>query len=80
MKVAIELDSWDKLFDFCWPDVRGTLREIERQGLKEEALDYLERIFSPYIWGHIPTEDELNDYIWFKLPDVMHIYNKPNVR
>ena len=80
MKIAIEINRWNKLFDLCWPEVRNTLREIERQGRQEEALEYLERVFNPYVWGHMPNEREFNNYIFFKLPDIMHLYDKPNTR
>lgn len=80
MKVATDISTWQELFDFCWPEARNILREIEEQGLKEEALGFLRRIFNPVVWGHIPTEKEVNRYIWFKLPYIMHLHDKPNTR
>ena len=80
MKVVTDISTWQNLVDFCWPELCGTLREIEKQGRQEEALEYLERVFNPYVWGHMPNKREFNNYIFFNLPDIMHLYDKPNTR
>ena len=28
------------------------------------------------VLGYIPSETEVNDFIWFKLPDIMHLYDE----
>ncbi len=74
MKVVVELDNWQKLFRNSWAGALDTLREIEAQRREEEALDILEELFNPDVWGEIPSETEVNDYIWFGLADDMNLY------
>lgn len=76
MIISVELDTWKKLFDNSWAGARETLREIEKQGREEEALDILEEVYEPTVWGKIPSETEVNDFIWFELADVMNLYNE----
>ncbi len=26
--------------------------------------------------GYIPSETEVNDFLWFNLPDIMHLYDE----
>lgn len=73
MKVVVELDTWQELFRNSWAGALDTLREIEAQGREEEALDILEELFNPDVYGEIPSETTVNDFIWFELWDVMHL-------
>ena len=74
MVVTTELNTWQELFRNSWAGALDTLREIEEQGREEEALDILEDLFDPAVWGRIPSETEVNDYIWFDLADDMNLY------
>lgn len=74
MKVVVELDTWQELFRNSWSGALDTLREIEAQGREEEALAILEELFEPEVCGHIPSDTEVNDFIWFELADVMNLY------
>ena len=76
MVVTTELNTWQELFRNSWADALDTLREIEAQGREEEALDILEELFNPAVWGRIPSETEVNDYIWFDLADDMNLYGE----
>ena len=76
MKVVTEIDTWYELFDASWSGARDTLRDIEERGREKEALATLEELFSPDVWGGIPTETEVNDYIWFDLADDMKLYEE----
>lgn len=74
MTITIELNTWKKLFDNSWSGARDTLREIEEQGREEEALAILEELFDVAVCGKIPSETDVNDFIWFELADVMNLY------
>lgn len=74
MEIVVELNTWQELFRNSWAGALDTLREIEKQGREEEALDILEDIFNPDVCGKIPSETEVNDYIWFELADDMNLY------
>lgn len=76
MVVTTELNTWQELYRNSWAGALDTLREIEEQGREEEALDILEDLFDPAVWGRIPSETEVNDYIWFGLADDMNLYGE----
>ena len=76
MVVTTELNTWQELFRNSWAGALDTLREIEEQGREEEALAMLEDLFDPAVWGRIPSETEVNDYIWFDLADDMNLYGE----
>lgn len=76
MVVTTELNTWQELFRNSWAGALDTLREIEEQGREEEALAMLEDLFNPAVWGRIPSETEVNDYIWFDLADDMNLYGE----
>ena len=76
MVVTTELNTWQELFRNSWAGALDTLREIEEQGREEEALDILEELFDPAVWGKIPSETDVNDYIWFDLADHMNLYGE----
>ena len=74
MVVTTELNTWQELYRNSWAGALDTLHEIEEQGREEEALDILEDLFDPAVWGRVPSETEVNDYIWFNLADAMNLY------
>ena len=74
MNVIVALNTWQELFDNSWAGARDTLREIKEQGREEEALAILEEIFDTAVYGRIPRETEVNDFIWYELADVMNLY------
>ena len=75
MKVAVELDTWQELCRNSWSGAVDILREIEKQGREEEALEMLEELFDPAVYGGVPSEIDVNDYIWFELADDMNLYD-----
>lgn len=75
MLVTKEISTWNELVDNSWSGALDILREIEDQGREEEeALTNLEDLFDPSVWGKIPSETDVNDYIWFDLADDMDLY------
>ena len=75
MKITVDIDSWHKYKDYAWGEARITLDDVEKQGREYEAMDIIEEYFSEDRLGYIPSATELNDFIWFDLPDVMHLYD-----
>lgn len=61
MYVKKEIDFED-LKDMCWSGAVDTLEEIENAEKEEELMELLECTFE----DKIPTETELNDFLWFK--------------
>lgn len=62
MKVAIELNTFSALQHNSWSGAIDTLAMIEKYGKQEELMEYLDNIF----YDTIPTETELNDFLWFE--------------
>ena len=76
MKVTVERDGWRDYKENAWGGARNTLDNIEKQGREEEAKIILEEYFSEDVFGRIPSEIEVNDFIWFELPDIMLLYDE----
>jgi len=76
MKVTVERDRWRDYKENAWGGARNTLDNIEKQGREEEAKIILEEHFSEDVFGRIPSETEVNDFIWFELPDIMLLYDE----
>ena len=76
IKVTIEKDGWYDYKENAWGGAISTLDEVEKQGREEEALEIIEEYMSDDVLGYIPSEVELNDFIWFSLSDIMHLYDE----
>ena len=74
IKVAIEKNDWYDYRESAWGGALNTLDEIEAQDKENEAVEIIEEYMSEDVLGYIPSATELNDFIWFDLPDVMHLY------
>lgn len=66
MKVAIEINTFYDLKQFCWSGALTTLDQVENKGLENELMDLLNEVFNENIEG-IRDDVELNDFIWFDL-------------
>ena len=75
IKVTVERDGWYDYRESAWGGARYTLDEIEAQDKENEAVEIIEAYMSEDALGYIPSATELNDFIWFDLPDVMHLYD-----
>ena len=76
IKVTIEKDGWHDYKESAWGGAISTLNDVEKQGREYEAMDIIEYYFSEDRLGYIPSETEVNDFIWFNLPNVMHLYDE----
>ena len=76
MKVTVDIDSWYKYKDYACGEASITLDDIEKRGREEEAMIIIEDYFSKDVFGRIPSETEVNDFILFDLSDIMHLYDE----
>ena len=75
IKVTVERDGWYDYKENAWGGAITTLDDVEKQGREYEAVGIIEDNFSEDTLGYIPSATELNDFIWFELPDIMHLYD-----
>ena len=75
MKVTVERDGWYDIKENAWGGAISTLNEVEAQGREDKAVEIIEEYMSEDALGYIPSATELNDFIWFELPDIMHLYD-----
>ena len=54
--------GFSELQETCWSGAVNTLNTISKHDKEDEFMQYLEEVFS----GDIPTETEVNDFIWFE--------------
>lgn len=72
MLMTVERNTFYELFDNSWSGAIQVLKEIENQGRENEAMDIIENIFI----DEVPTDTQVNDFIWFELADIMGLYNE----
>lgn len=75
MKITVDIDRWYKYKDYACGEASITLDDVEKQGREYEVMEIIEEYFSEDRLGYIPSATELNDFIWFELPDIMHLYD-----
>ena len=54
--------SFNELQETCWSGAVDTLNTISKHDKEDEFMQYLEEVF----YDDIPTETEVNDFIWFE--------------
>ncbi len=62
MYVKIEMDDFRTLKNNSWSGALDTLKDIEEADKEDELMYFLEEIFA----DTIPTETEVNDFLWFE--------------
>ena len=75
MKVTVERYGWDDYKENAWGGAISTLNEIEAQDKENEAVEIIEEYMSEDVLGYIPSETEVNDFIWFNLSNIMRLYD-----
>ena len=76
IRVTVERDGWHDYKENAWGGAISTLNEVVEQVREYEAMDIIEEYMSEDTLGYIPSATELNDFIWFNLPDIMHLYDE----
>ena len=61
MKIVREY-NFNDLYENSWSGAINTLDTIIKNDMENELMEHLEEIFDI----HIPTETEVNDYLWFE--------------
>lgn len=64
MKICREV-GFNELKENSWSGAIDTLNTIEEWGMEDDLMDFLEEVFNREIYG-IPTETEVNDFLWFE--------------
>ena len=71
MFVKTEIDDFKAIEAMAWSGAVQVCQEIIRQNKENEAMCLIEEIFAETM----PTETQLNDFIWFELGDLMHLWD-----
>ena len=68
------------LLDINMPKMNGleVLQNLKERKSKVKGvmLEIIEEYMSEDVLGYIPSETEVNDFIWFNLSDIMHLYEE----
>ena len=71
MFVKTEINGFDAVADMAWSGAVQVCQEIIMQERGDEAMALIEEIFCE----DIPSDTQLNDFIWFELGDIMHLWD-----
>lgn len=58
--------GFEELKDNSWSGALDTLEDIEKADKEEELMELLEQVF----FDEIPTDTEVNDYLWFERDEI----------
>lgn len=58
--------GFEELKDNSWSGAVDTLDDIEKAGKEDELMELLEQVF----FDEIPTDTEVNDYLWFERDEI----------
>ena len=72
MFVKAEINDFYKIAAMVWSGAIDVCKEIIMQKRENEAMCLIEEMFLE----EIPTETQLNDFIWFTLGDLMHLWDE----
>ena len=71
MFVKTEINDFETIAANAWSGAIQVCQEIIRQNRENEAMCLIEEIFAETM----PTDTQLNDFIWFELGDLMHLWD-----
>ena len=71
MFVKTEINGFNAIAAMAWSGAVEVCKEIIMQKRENEAMCLIEEMF----WEEIPTDTQLNDFIWFELGDLMHLWD-----
>lgn len=70
MFVKTEVNDFKAIAAMAWSGAVEVCKEIIMQGRENEAMCLIEEIFAETM----PTETQLNDFIWFELGNLMNLW------
>jgi hypothetical protein len=62
MIMQVEINDFDELMEHSWNDAYDKLQKIDKYGLQNELMEYLEEVF----YGSTPTDVEVNDHLLYE--------------
>ena len=71
MFVKTEINDFETIAENAWSGAIQVCQAVIRQGRENEAMCLIEEIFCE----ETPTDTQLNDFIWFELGDLMHLWD-----
>lgn len=71
MFVKTEINDFNAVAAMAWSGAVQVCQEIIMQEREDEAMALIEEIFCE----DIPSDTQLNDFIWFELGDLMHLWD-----
>ena len=71
MFVKTDIANFNGIAEIAWSGAVQVCQEIIGRRREEEAMCLIEEAF----FEEIPTETQLNDFIWFELGDIMHLWD-----
>ena len=71
MFVKNEIEDFNAIAKMAWSGAIQVCQEIIQQEREAEAMCLIEEVFLE----EIPTETQINDFIWFELGDIMHLWD-----
>ncbi len=69
-----EIETFTELYQNSWSGAIDVLDEIMNQDREDEAFSIIEDYMNDCCNDEIPTDTEVNDFIWFELADIMNLY------
>ena len=70
MFIKTEINDFNEVAKMAWSGAVQVCQEIINQDREAEAMCLIEEIF----YEATPSSTELNDFIWFELGDLMHLW------
>ena len=70
MFVKTEINNFNDIAAMAWSGAVEVCKEIIMQKRENEAMCLIEEMFLE----EIPTDTQLNDFIWFELGDLMNLW------
>lgn len=62
MEIKKEINDFYALADMVWSGAVDTIKDIQNTNKEDEFMNFLEMVFC----DEVPTDTEVNDYIWFE--------------
>ena len=60
--VKVEICSFDNLYEMVWGQAKDQLKTIDKYGLQDELMDYLDELFSDFD----ASDTQVNDYLAYE--------------
>lgn len=71
MTIKVEISGFNEIAEMAWGGAKEVCQEVISQEREDEAMDIIEELFGDCE----PSDTTLNDFIWFELGDLMHLWD-----